>query len=178
MIADFTKIVRIGTTMQGWPERQVSTFCNIKWRTISGGRQELSITGVEGPTRNGDAYGSCGQIVMHGWAIVSYAPGWDADKVTKFRAIWDEWHLNTTSAGSPRQNEFLKQYMKGNPDFRYDYPVVVKLLEEAGLSPDTEHEHEGKPYRYGHAWLYREVPEDVINWLQALPDTDKTPAWV
>ena len=33
-------------------------------------------------------------------------------------------------------------------------------------------------YKYGSNWLYEEVPEDVIQWLQDLPDTDQEPAWV
>jgi hypothetical protein len=33
-------------------------------------------------------------------------------------------------------------------------------------------------YKYGSAWLYEEIPADVIAWLQALPDTDRKPAWI
>jgi hypothetical protein len=33
-------------------------------------------------------------------------------------------------------------------------------------------------YRYGNGWLYEEVPEEVLQWLQNLPDTDQKPAWV
>lgn len=33
-------------------------------------------------------------------------------------------------------------------------------------------------YKYGTAWQLEEVPRDVIDWLFALPDTPKSPAWV
>ena len=33
-------------------------------------------------------------------------------------------------------------------------------------------------YKYGTKWLHEDVPEDVINWLNNLPDTDEIPAWV
>lgn len=33
-------------------------------------------------------------------------------------------------------------------------------------------------YKYGTAWLKENVPDAVINFLLALPDTDKTPAWI
>lgn len=33
-------------------------------------------------------------------------------------------------------------------------------------------------YKYGSAWLKEDVPEEVINFLKALPDTKITPAWV
>lgn len=33
-------------------------------------------------------------------------------------------------------------------------------------------------YKYGTSWKKEEVPEDVIEWLFALPDTEVKPAWV
>lgn len=33
-------------------------------------------------------------------------------------------------------------------------------------------------YKYGTAWQLEEVPQDVIDWLFALPDTPRRPAWV
>lgn len=33
-------------------------------------------------------------------------------------------------------------------------------------------------YRYGSKWLREEVPEEVLEWLFALPDTTVEPAWV
>jgi hypothetical protein len=41
----------------------------------------------------------------------------------------------------------------------------------------------GKPcpecgYKYGTTWLKEDVPQDVIDWLFALPDADHQPAWV
>ena len=51
----------------------------------------------------------------------------------------------------------------------------------------TESQHPGgllsKPcpecgYKYGSAWLKAELPEEVIAFIEALPDTDLTPVWV
>ncbi len=41
----------------------------------------------------------------------------------------------------------------------------------------------GKPcpvcgYKYGTAWQTEEVPQNVIDWLFALPDSRRKPAWV
>jgi hypothetical protein len=33
-------------------------------------------------------------------------------------------------------------------------------------------------YKYGTAWLHEDVPQEVIDWLFALPDTPVRPAWV
>lgn len=33
-------------------------------------------------------------------------------------------------------------------------------------------------YKYGTEWRHEEVPEEIINWLFALPDTTVRPAWI
>lgn len=90
---DFTKVVRLGTA-EGWP-----IYCKIKFE---GGK--LSITGVHGPMRNGDAHGSCGQIDMT-WRghedKITPSQGWDTQRLVRFFNVWDEWHLNDTAAYSP-----------------------------------------------------------------------------
>jgi len=80
---------------------------------------------------------------------------------------------------------------------KHESPEVKALL-EAGLIVEksretkaagwvTEKEHpEGLlskecpvcGYKYGTAWLSEDVPEDTIDFLFSLPDTDKQPAWV
>ena len=162
------KIVRIGE------QKDVGqTFCKI---TYCDGK--LSITGVEGPKRDGNFAGSCGQIDMHDWNFLEYAPGFDATTVAKFREVWKKWHLNDMQAGSPRQTAWIN----ANP-LPWVYPeshytVYRDALREAGLSPDAEYLHNGKPYSYGSAWLKVEVPAEVLEFLSGLPDTDIQPAWV
>ena len=58
-MSNFDKVVRIGTIPTHTSAR-VSIFCHIKFVN-----SRLSITGVEGPKRSGNAYGVCGQIVGH-----------------------------------------------------------------------------------------------------------------
>ncbi len=163
----FSKVVRIGTQ-----PRLGSLFCKIEFRDNG----ELSITGVEGPTRNGDCKGACGQIDVHAWDFDTYAPGWDAATVERFRAIWDAWHLNGMRAGSPAQ----RAYLAAHPitDRLNHFDAACTSLRDAGLHPDASYLHNGKPYLYGSAWLRDEVPADVLDWLRALPDADMTPTWV
>ena len=33
-------------------------------------------------------------------------------------------------------------------------------------------------YKYGSAWMREEVPQDILDWLFNLPDTERRPAWV
>jgi hypothetical protein len=164
---DFTKTLRVGCGGCG------NVFVSVKFK---GGK--LSITGVEVPMRNGDAKGGCGQIVMHDWALTEYAPGFDAATVETLRQVWNKWHLNDMRAGSPAQMAFLE----ANPvSYKYPeshYKKACEALAAAGLNPDPNYLHKGKPYKYGSAWLNVEVPPDVLDWLQALPDTDVIPALV
>jgi hypothetical protein len=128
----------------------------------------LSITGVEKPLDNGDC-DSCGQIVMHAWSIKCYSAGWDLETITRLREIWNAWHLNDLCAGSPAQRAYLEAHpidVSHRPDH---YSEACRVLAAAGLHPDPGYLHEGKPYAYGHAWLRKEVPTDVIAWLVALP---------
>ena len=72
-------------------------FVTVKW---DGTR--LSLTGVEGPKRNGDCQGSCGQCVdsLEGLTL---DPDWTQDLVESLRNIWKRWHLNDMRAGCEHQ---------------------------------------------------------------------------
>lgn len=156
-MADLTKIVHIGRGNAG------EVFCKIK---LSNGR--LSITGVEGPLRDGDCKGACGQIVMLEWRMSNYATGWNAELVTRFREVWERWHLNDMRAGSPAQEAFIRTWRAAN---QYEYAAACAALKEAGLYDDNG-------YKYGMAWKTEEIPAEVIELLASLPETEITPAWV
>jgi hypothetical protein len=175
----FVKIVHIGNGNYG------DVFCKIKF---DGGR--LSITGVEGPKRNGDAKGGCGQI-KDSIEIIQFAPGWDAKLLAEFKAVWSEWHLNDMKAGTPAQEAALKA-MRVELDSKYPdlvgsphaqagkegfddyYPMALAYLADKGLVNDPSNSN----YKYGSAWLSVDVPESVLKFLEDLPASQKEPAWV
>ena len=81
---------------------------------------KLSISGVIGPLRNGNAKGGCGQIDMefthrnpaqndnqyHNLTRpqdIEFAPGWNAEKWLDLLGIWHEWHLNDMKPGCEHQ---------------------------------------------------------------------------
>ena len=164
---DFEKIVRLGTNDCG------DVFCKIRYNDKC-----LSITGVEGPTHNGNARGSCGQIVDSLETIDTFAPEWSAGKVKTFALMWRKWHLNDMQAASPRQRYLIEKHAdcpKTSPDY---YKWACALLKEHDAFDDATWLHHGKPYRYGSAWLKIVVPDHVVRSLRELPDTDKIPAWV
>jgi len=163
------KVIRIGKL------EDLSVFCRIEFKD---GR--LSITGVVGPMKSGNALGSCGQIIT-GFAeydrrghtsVTNIVPasGWTVGYIRRFFDVWDRWHLNDMRAGTPKQEEWLRQHPIEVVYPESHYEKASKLLEEAGLNPDDG-------YRYGHAWLREEVPAEVLQFLADLPDADVQPAW-
>lgn len=170
------KTIRIGT-IPLHKGNQSDIFAKIE---VTDGN--LSISGVIGPRRNGNCDGSSGQFIMSfkeydhrghdSIANITPAPGWDADTIKQFFDVWARWHLNDMKAGSVVQEDFLR----ANPVTAV-YPEshcekASAALAAAGLNPDPD------GYNYGSAWKREELPASVIEFLRALPDTDKHPAWV
>lgn len=240
------KIVRVGTTDVGEGEH-VSVYVKIEYRKAQG-RLRLSFTGVEGPRRNGDAYGASGQISKP--KVQAFAPGWDEEKVDRLWSLWDRWHLNDMRPGcehvkredaekeleltpltwGPKYVELRNAAEEGTMPLeeyrtwgntvklvnrlvrdgfnrkapkhhdlwgaegewaltqglvKYDTSEFSRRKKLAGWVYPSEHP-EGmlcKPcpvcgYRYGTAWRYEPVPEDVLNEIRSLPDADIAPAWI
>ena len=162
---ELDKVVRLGTISEG-SGRYYSVYCHIK---ITDGR--LSITGVEGPLKNGECLGACGQIDMHlKPEDISAAPGWSRGKIAEFLKIWNRWHLNDMKAGSPAQEEYLRDNPIEAVYPESHYEKACQALEAAGLLVDNG-------YKYGSAWLTEELPQSVFSKLADLPETDVTPAW-
>ena len=167
------KTIRLGTIT---PQR-IDIFCKIAYR---GGR--LSISGVEGPLANGNARGSCGQIIMgfkeydqRGYQSINdidLAPEWTRPMIIRFFDTWDRWHLNDMRAGTVSQTEYLRRIGGEYPGYPLSYyEWASERLALVGLNPDGG-------YSYGHAWLRESVPDEVIDFLGSLPYSDKTPSWV
>lgn len=158
------KIIKVGT-VENRP-----LYCKIVYND---GR--LSITGVIGPKKNYGSHGGAGQVIMsfleydrRGHLTLSNitpSQGWDYATIKRFFDVWDRWHLNDMQAGSPRQMDYLRLH----PQTSYD--AAVAILKGVNLYCD-----EG--YTYGSAWLTEAVPADVIAFLEGLPESTTTPAWV
>lgn len=167
-VQNFTKIINPCKT-QTDAYRTYDTFCKITYKD-----GKLSITGVEGPYKDGNCAGACGQIVMHEWEPTEYKEGWDAAKLDKFLRIWKRWYLNDMRAGSPAQERVIKG--ANLEDKTYAEKVIA--LDKLGFDPAPDYRHGGKPYYYGGAWLLEPIPKVVLKWLAALPETTIQPAWV
>lgn len=182
-----------------WDGKKWPVFCKIE--ISDDGR--LSITGVIGPNHYGNAKGGCGQIdsefdhqdksendARYDHPIKSselrFAPGWNRAKWYEFLHIWKVWHLNDMQPACEHQRALgwdKEPIDPTRPTTDYDkfdghssswnlkgwvYPPLGHLTEPCPVCG----------YKYGSAWLTVELPTDVIEFLQSLPDTDRKPAWV
>lgn len=164
-------------------------YCHIEY---DGNKGALSITGVEGPKANGDASGSCGQIVDHlQTSVTVYADGWDKGKLEYFAAIWRRWHLNDMHAGCEHQRAMgwdKKPIDPLKPTSTYGKHFEGQQMPSWNmLAWVTQKEHpEGllaRPcpvcgYKYGTSWVFESIPNEVIEYLNSLPESKITPAWI
>lgn len=149
MTQQFEKVVRLGTA-KTCGGRHYSIYAKIKFDG-----KKLSISGVEGPLPSGNCLGGAGQIDMHKPIVETLAPGWSRSTLKRFWDTWARWHLNDMQAACEHQRAKGETY-KTHPD---------------AICPDCN-------YSLGSKWLTEAVPDDVLQFLVALPETDKTPAWV
>lgn len=88
-----------------------------------------------------------------------------ADKKERYKEmvkIWRQYHLNDTNSGTKRQTEALEAAdLKGD---NYNYEKAVEHLKLIGL-------YEDRGYIYGHGWLYKPVPAEVVTRLKELADS-------
>ncbi len=178
----FTMVIQ--PTTYGLPNGvQVPVFCKI---TFDG--RKLSITGVEGPKRNGDAFGGCGQIQLD---PTYAAEGWTPALVAKLAETWERWHLNDMRAGCEHQraegwdkrpidpSKPTHTYGKHFAEQRYDsWNMLVWVSRKEHPEGLLSEPCPTCSYKYGSAWLFEEIPADVLEFLHGLPDATTTPAWV
>lgn len=83
------------------------------------------------------------------------------DLFQKIYDFWKKYHLNDMHAGTPRQEAAIKDKFS---DKYPGYEKAVKWLEEINLLYDPElKDRNGKPYKYGSAWLKQDIPQvDLI----------------
>ena len=192
---DKIKIVKLGSkTVRGV---DVPVYCKITITTdATDARPRLSITGVEGPTRNGNCRGASGQLVLeYGYtdkgASITPGEGWTSTEIARFLATWERWHLNDMRAGCEHQRAEKWTERRIDPTKptsaygkHFDGQTQDSWNMLAWVRPD---EHPDgmltKPcptcgYKFGSQWLYEPLPAEVIEYLANLPDSPDVPAWV
>ncbi len=117
-------------------------------------------------TENGPELAICGNvwnarhtdIVSGGQNLDEMAKHIKSAKFREIHRLWKLYHLNSMHAGTEAQDRIVSEHFK---DSRYDYGEACEALKEAGL-------YEDHGYRYGTAWLYREIPDEDLRKIEEL----------
>lgn len=104
----FNRVYHLGTHPHGplFVRAEFSPAVERKSKIIPGTTetiQRLSLVGVIGPKKNGDARGSSGQIRDELQELTDYSEGWDAERVRELVLVWRRWHLNDMRPGCVHQ---------------------------------------------------------------------------
>lgn len=176
-MTNFTKDVRVGT-MQLYSKRWASIHVHIEYVD-----DRLSITGVIGALPSGNCLGSAGQIdriFAHRSALdnnnqyvdlvtpsqIHFARGWSAEMWLDLLDVWARWHLNTLRGGDKHQESAKRALGITNET----YTNICVELAKINL-------YDSDGYKYGTAWQREDVPNDILQFLSALPDADIPCAW-
>lgn len=81
----------------------------------------------------------------------------------KIYRLWKLYHLNDTHAGTQEQEAALEELYKQNPNTGYD--ECCDYLKSIGK---YEVMHNGKPYKYGHGFIYYPIPEEDLKEMMEL----------
>lgn len=108
-------------------------------------KQRLSICGAVWNKKNDDHEigGQCiDELASH---IKIFATGWDREKLAKVVEVWQRWHLNDMRAECEHQRSRGEKW----------------TTHPAAICPDCG-------YTLGSAWLYEELPADVVAFIESL----------
>ena len=91
-----------------------------------------------------------------------YADNQDVKTIVK---LWKKHHLNDMNAGTPRQTKYLESLGEYK-----SYDWACEELEKANLLHDKEFNYPNQKdgYRYGTAWLHREIPSKDVKQIKEL----------
>lgn len=182
----FTMILNPGAVLRGGDDgtHDVNYFVKIEFDG-----KNLSFTGVEGPRRNGDCAGSCGQARPADNLIPKGE--WRQDKIYRLDYLWDRWHLNTMRAGCAHQREegwHLRKIDASKPLRAYGRFLGKDNMPARNMLTwvrPSEHP-DGlltKPcdtcgWKYGSGWAYEQVPTEVLDEIRKFPESEIKPAWI
>lgn len=110
-------------------------------------------------------------------------PWWD-----ELYKIWNEYHLNDMQPGTPEQMECLKNITQEKRKEAIEHlKLQYKYNKHYTLKPDDRYNQDclllrwyglyevelpdGTMYKYGYKWLKKELPEEVINFINEIPTT-------
>jgi hypothetical protein len=142
--------------------------------TIDPATKERIYTGNTAPTYT--ELSICGNIWNRLHTDI-YCGGQCLDTMIKYKSLrnnplfneiygyWKKYHLNGCHVGTPEQEQLVREWeSEGN---RYDYTAACEMLKSKGkyevlfTGKTIGRMYNNEPYKYGHAWIVNDLPEDV-----------------
>jgi hypothetical protein len=151
------KIVYLGRVKVGKFQRRVFLEVELEQRPVKHFTAPvLSIMGVIGPLPSGNCYGDSGQILnsISGNFVIREIGDLNRKDIHKLLKIWRLHHLNNMKVGCVHQRARGETWAN-NPD---------------AVCPDCGHV-------LGHSWEYEPLPQDVIDFINALPESSIPYPW-
>lgn len=101
----------------------------------------------------------CYRLGMHGQCLDALNPYMENNTLWNIiYRLWKNHHLNHLHAGTKKQEQKLEEVFG---DLRVDYKDKRDCLAEHGLLEDDGH-------KYGHGWVYWEIPADDLAIIKAI----------
>lgn len=103
--------------------------------------------------------------------VATWAGDWIKATAPRMVEVWERWHLNDLTAGTPEQ----EAYLRAHPDEggkSSAYVVACEALKAAGLYEVPDPRDPSKLYAYGTAWLTEPIPADVLAEIRGWLDAD------
>lgn len=102
--------------------------------------------------------------------VATWAGDWIKATAPRMVEVWERWHLNDLTAGTPEQ----EAYLRANPIAATlnHYEVSCIVLKAAGLYEVPDPRDPSKLYAYGTAWLTEPIPADVLAEIRGWLDAD------
>ena len=79
-------------------------------------------------------------------------------------------HLNDMRAGTIEQTAAIESYLNRTGN-HYNYTEICNYLKSIGLY-EVSHPETGKPYRYGHEWLYHPISDEDLAAIKEIMGID------
>lgn len=105
-------------------------------------------------------------IVAGGQCLDDLAPYFKGNKLyNTILGLWERNPLNDLNPGTPEQMACIEAHRNEINEADGWYIKELNLLKKYGLDIV---EYNGKPYKYGTAWIYREIPTEDLEAIKNL----------
>lgn len=137
----------------------------VEWKENNHGKMVFSACGEVWNATHTDCV-CCGQCLEH---IYPYLK--ENKTFGELFRLWNLYHLNDTNAGTREQKAALDEARaNGKIKKHASYDEQCEYLKSIGM---YEVEYDGKPYKYGHGWIYYDIPQEDIDKIESLLKEEK-----